>query len=166
MNTFQRLLHHLATPSFVARRAFPSATLTEIENIIATGEKTHRAEIRVIIETALSFSEIVEKKLSRTRALELFGLYKIWNTEENTGILIYINLADRKVEIVTDRGINEKIPPVKWQTICTRMAQQFREKHFHDGIATALKEINGMLQTHFPCENKRTNVLPDSPIIL
>ena len=150
----------------MARRAFSSTTLAKIEDLIATGEKTHRAEIRVIIETGLSFSEILKKKMPRTRALELFGLYKIWDTEENTGILIYINLADRKVEIVTDRGINEKIPSATWQTICTGMTRKFREKQFQDGIADALKEMNRILQADFPCKHSRTNALPDSPVIL
>ena len=104
--------------------------------------------------------------MPRTRALELFGLYKIWDTEENTGILIYINLADHKVEIVTDRGIHDKIPSAKWQTICTEMTRQFREKRFHDGIIAALKEINGILQIHFPRQSDRINALPDSPVIL
>ena len=166
MNMLQRLLHHLATPSFIARSTFSPATLAEIESLIAMGEKTHCAEIRVIIETALSFSDVLEKKMPRTRALELFGLYKIWNTEQNTGILIYINLADRKVEIVTDRGINAKIPSGRWQIICSGMTQQFREKHFHEGIVTALNEINRILQTYCPSKNKRNNTLPDSPVIL
>lgn len=166
MNIRQRLWHHLTTTSLSTRRAFPAQTLTEIETLISRGEERHQAEIRVIIETALSFSEIMKGKTSRTRALELFDGYHIRNARENRGILLYINLSDRKIEIVTGQGINERIVQETWQTLCRKMSLKFREKQFHTGICNALNEMNDILENHFLRKSLRVNMLPDSPIIL
>ena len=118
------------------------------------------------IEKALSFSEIMNWKTPRTRALELFDRYQIRDTRENTGILLYINLSDRKIEIVTDKGIDKQITSETWQTLCRNMSQNFREKQFHRGICHALDKMNAILEIHFPRKNPRTNILPDSPVIL
>ena len=166
MNRLKRLWYHLTTTSLAARRAFTTATLAKIETIISRGEERHCAEIRVIIETALSFSEIMNGKIPRTRALELFDRYQIRDTRENTGILLYINLSDRKIEIVTDKGIDKQITSETWQTLCRNMSQNFREKQFHRGICHALDKMNAILEIHFPRKNPRTNILPDSPVIL
>ena len=163
MNRLKRLWYHLTTTSLAARRAFTTATLAKIETIISRGEERHCAEIKVIIETALSFSEIMNGK---TRALELFDRYQIRDTRENTGILLYINLSDRKIEIVTDKGIDKQITSETWQTLCRNMSQNFREKQFHRGICHALDKMNAILEIHFPRKNPRTNILPDSPVIL
>lgn len=163
---FQKLWRHLTMTSHAARRAFPPETLTEVETIIAGGEERHRAEIRVIIETTFSFFDLLKGKTSRTRALELFERYKIRHTKENTGILVYINMADRKIEILTDTGIDKQINAVTWQAICKEMANQFREKHFRNGICQALDEMNRLLALHFPRQSARENALPDTPVIL
>lgn len=166
MNTIQRLLRHLTFPSFHARRLFPDDTLQEIETTIATGEKQHGAEIRVIIEKALSIPDILNRKTPRTRALELFGHHRIWETEENNGILVYINLADHKVEIVTDRGISEKIGSEQWKTVCEAMTRHFVDKHYREGVIEALNRMNALLKVNFPPDSGRINALPDSPLLL
>lgn len=166
MNKFQKLWRHLTMTSLEAQRAFPPETLTEVETIITDGEERHRAEIRVIIEKAFSFFAILKGETSRTRALELFEHYKIHHTEDNTGILVYINMADRKIEILTDTGIDKQINAEAWQTICNEMANQFRKKHFHNGICHALDEMNRLLVMHFPRHGPRENALPDMPVIL
>lgn len=161
-----RFFRHLFTFRTTASRAFPATTLKAIESCITEGEKTHRAELRVIIEPALSMDAIRAKTTPRERALELFGRYGIWDTEENCGVLVYINLADRQVEIVADRGIAPKVEQEKWDNICTTMTAGFGQGRFQQSTLDALTSINRLLKQHFPLAGPRENQLPDEPILL
>lgn len=162
----KRFFRHLFTPSLAVRRAFPETVLKAIENQITEGEATHRAELRVIIEAHLPLNMIFRKNASRERALELFGRYGIWDTEENCGVLLYINLADRQVDIVADRGIAQKVSQPVWQQICCDLTDGFKQGKFHDSTLKALFAINQLLAQHFPAFGRRDNQLPDYPIIL
>lgn len=162
----KRLFRHLFTSSLTVRRAFPETALKAIETRIAEGETTHRAELRVIIEARLPWEMIFGKKPSRERALELFGRYGIWDTEENCGVLLYINLADRQVDIVADRGIAQKVGQPVWQQICHDLTDGFRQGKFHESTLKALSAINRLLAQHFPSFGRRENQLPDHPVIL
>jgi uncharacterized membrane protein len=167
MKTLARLFKHLFTTAAAGRRAFPAATLKAIETAIAEGEHLHRAEIRLIIEPALTASEILQQITSRQRALDLFAQYRVWDTEENCGVLIYINLADHKVEIVADRSIGRLVPVHDWQRLCQTMTQGFAQRAFHDSTVAALSEINALLQQHFPANGTaRANQLPDRPLMI
>lgn len=161
-----RLFKHLFTTQAARRRAFPDDSLKVIENHISAGEKTHRAEVRIIIESALSANAILAKKTPRDRALELFSRYGIWDTEENCGVLVYINLADRQVEILADRGIASKVTSTEWEAICRMMTGGFAQGHFHDSTLVALDAVNTLLARHFPLIAPRENQLPDSPVLL
>jgi len=162
----RRFFRHLFTTRAATRRAFPDASLDAIESGIAEGEKTHRAEIRVIIETAISIEAVLSRMTPRERALELFGRYGIWDTEENCGILIYINLADRQVEIVADRGISTKINPDEWNHICKIMTAGFSQGRFHESTLEALSALNQLLAQQVPSTGPHENQLPDHPIRL
>lgn len=162
----KRLFRHLFTTSLAVKRAFPETALKAIETRIAEGETTHRAELRVIIEARLPWEMILGKKPARERALELFGRYGIWDTEENAGVLLYINLADRRVEIVADRGIAKKVSQPVWQQICHTLTDGFRQGQFHESTLDALSAINQLLMQHFPSSGSRQNQLPDHPVIL
>src|SRR5690242_12534645 len=105
INKLTRAIRHLTTTRAAGRRLFPTATLHAIRNTIADGERVHRAEVRVIVEAALDWEALLKDMSARDRASELFTLYRIWDTEENCGVLIYINLADHRVEIIADRGL-------------------------------------------------------------
>ena len=166
MNTFKRLIRHLATTSASGRRAFPNATLQAIEHAIAESERCHRAEVRVIVESSLTWREVLRGTASRDRALVLFAQYGIWDTEENCGVLVYINLADRKVEIVTDRGIGKKVEQQEWQTICNTMTDGFRQGTYLQSTLDAIQHINVLLVRHFPDDGSRLNQLPDRPLVL
>ncbi len=161
-----RFFKHLLTTRAAARRAFPAQSLKAIENRIVEGEKSHRAEMRVIIESALPMEAIREKTTPRKRALDLFGRYRIWDTEDNCGVLIYINLADRQVEIVADRGIAGKIPPAEWDNTCKTMTSGFAQGRFEESTLDALFTINRLLTQHFPLTGSRENQLPDNPVLL
>lgn len=161
-----RFFRHLFTTRAAASRVFPATTLKAIESCIAEGEKTHRAELRVIIEPALSMDAIRAKTTPRERALELFGRYAIWDTEENCGVLVYLNLADRQVEIVADRGVAPKVDQTEWDNICAIMTEGFSQGRFQQSTLDALTSINQLLQRHFPLTEPRENQLPDEPILL
>jgi uncharacterized membrane protein YgcG len=166
MKTVNRMMRHLTTTTAAGRRAFPPATLQAIQAAIAEGETRHRAEVRLIVEPALSMQAVLNGTSARERALELFAHYRIWDTEENCGVLIYINLADHKVEIVADRAIGRLISAKDWQTICRTMTKEFARGAFHDSVLAALDQMHALLQTHFPDDGSRSNQLSDRPIVL
>ena len=102
----------------------------------------------------------------RERALEVFGLLRVWDTEQNAGVLIYLLLADRDVEIVADRGIDRAVNDAAWQAICTRMETSFREGRFAEGVVTGVVEISALLAQHFPRTGTGANEIPDRPVVL
>ncbi|NMM37015.1 MAG: TPM domain-containing protein [Glaciimonas sp.] len=166
MHLFSRLKRHLLTTSGSGRRAFPPATLKAIEATIAAGEALHRAEVCLIIESALTLGEVLRHVSARERARELFALHRIWDTEENCGVLIYVNLADRKVEIVVDRAVGRRVDASDWQTICHTMTHGFARGEFHDSVNAALQKINTLLQQHYPSQGANSNQLDNRPVLL
>lgn len=166
MNLFSRMQRHLLTTASAGKRAFPQATIKAIEAAIAAGETLHRAEVCVIVEAALPLQAIMQGVTARERASALFTQHRIWDTEENCGVLIYINLADHKVEIVTDRAVGRLIMASDWQAICHAMTQGFARGAFHDSTLAALTRINALLQQHFPANGTRPNQIANKPIIL
>lgn len=166
MNTFKRLLRHVFTTAAAGERAFPKSTLDHIQVTIAKGEDLHRAEVRMMIEAALPLYAVLRKTTSRARARELFSLYRIWDTEENCGILIYVNLADHKVEIIADRTIGCLISSEDWQAVCHTMTKDFACGIYHDSVIAALEQLNTLLHAHFPATQARRNQLSDKPMIL
>ncbi len=166
MKTWSRLTRHLLTTTAAGRRAFPPPTLKAIQTAIAQGETLHRAEVRLIVEPALPATTVWQGQHARERARELFSQYRIWDTEENCGVLIYINLADHKVEIVTDRGVGRAVKAGDWQAICQSMTQGFARGEFHDSTLAGLAQLNELLKIHFPANGARSNQLSNRPIVL
>src|SRR5690348_15972143 len=162
----QRLLRHVVTDHLSVRRAFSRAGLERIEHAIAAGERGHRGQICFAVEGALPPLRVLRHLTPRERALEVFGLLGVWDTEENAGVLVYLLLADRDVEIVADRGIDRKVPPGAWQAICARMETAFRDGRFVDGVIAGIGEIGALLAAHFPHSSDAPNELPDKPVIL
>jgi uncharacterized membrane protein len=166
MNRLKRLIHHLQTTSTTGRRLFPEPTLKAIEAAIAAGEKMHRAEIRVVVEPALQAGQVWREMTARERARELFSDYSIWDTEENCGILVYVNLADHKVEIISDRGVTKVLEKHEWQAICHTMTRGFSIGDFHGSTLAALEQMNGMLQERFAKDGRAGRELSNRPLIL
>ena len=166
MKIFARLIKHGFMTASSGKRAFPPATLKAIETAIAHGETLHRAEVRLIVEHSLHASAVLRRMTPRKRALDLFAKYRIWDTEENCGILIYLNLADRKAEIIADRGVNNLIGSADWQAVCKTMTQGFAQGEFHRSVLAALAQLNDLLGTHFPANGAHSNQLSDKPILL
>jgi uncharacterized membrane protein len=165
-NRLGRALRHLLSTRNEAERAFPPDTLTAITDAITAGEQTHRGEVRLIVEKGLPMSLAWMGVTNRQRAIALFADYGIWDTEDNCGVLIYVNLADRKVDIIADRGIDRKIPATTWQDVCDTMTRGFARGEFHAATLAAIAQVNQLLRSHFPSGGTRPNELPDRPVML
>jgi uncharacterized membrane protein len=161
-----RALRHLFAAPWIVRRAFPQPALERIEDVIAASETRHRGEIRFAVEGALDFLPVARCLAPRERALETFSLLRVWDTEENTGVLIYVQLVDRDIEIVADRGIAARIAQPEWDAICRRMEQAFTARRFEEGALTGLEEVTALLERHFPAGDRNPDELPDSPVVL
>jgi uncharacterized membrane protein len=162
----RRAWRHWRSNASDAARAFPPETLAAITSAIMAGEQTHRGEVRLIVEKALPSEAIWAGISNRQRALALFADHGVWDTEENCGVLIYVNLAEHKVDIVADRGIARKIDEATWQAICRAMTANFAQGKFHDGTLEAIGQVNALLRQHFPDDGAAQNQLPDQPLML
>ena len=161
-----RPVKHLFATALTVRRAFPQAVLDRIEAAIKDSERRHRGEIRFAVEGALEFVPVVRGLTPRARALEVFSLLSVWDTEENSGVLIYVQLVDRDIEIVADRGIAAKIPQAQWEAICHRMEEAFRRGEYEEGALAAIAEVSTLLERHFPARERNADELPDKPVVL
>lgn len=162
-----RLLAHLLHTPLSTRRAFPASVQQAIHQAIAAGEQTHRGEIRFVVEGDWPLGDVWSGKSVRDRALEIFGLAQVWDTAENTGLLVYVLLCEHRVEILADRGLHGAAPEGSWERLCREMANAFRDGKFESGSLTAIDRINSLLQQHFPAgPGGNPNELPDVPIVL
>ena len=162
----RRLLKHVVTDHMSVNRAFPASALARIEQTIAQGERAHLGQVCFAVEGALPPLRVLRRITPRERALEVFGLLRVWDTEENAGVLVYLLLADRDVEIVADRGIHRRVGAAAWEGICKRMEAAFGESRYADGVAQGLAEISALLALHFPRTGEGANELPDKPVVL
>ena len=162
---FGRLMRHLALPDWWVLRAFPEQTLKRLEQAVAASEHGHRGELRFVAEASLPLRELLHDDSPRARAIELFSRLRVWDTEHNSGVLIYVQLIDHQVEIVADRGINARVGEVFWSAVCRRMESAFRDGQFESGTLQALNEITGALVEHFPASGDNPDELPNTPVI-
>ncbi|MBN8477323.1 TPM domain-containing protein [Sulfuritalea sp.] len=161
-----RALRHLLLPDWWTQRVFTRADLAAIGAAITAGEKTHRGELRVVVEGSLPLGSLWRDQSSRERAVELFARQRVWDTEENSGILIYVQLLDRRVDILADRGIAARVPQAEWDAICREMENSFRGGGWRSGALRAVARATGLLTQHFPAGNSNPNELPDQPLVL
>jgi uncharacterized membrane protein len=165
-----RLIRHAAATHWRTRMLFPARSLDAIEQAIGRAEQTHAGEIRFAIETALTPLHILNGMAPRARALEVFASLGVWDTERNNGVLIYVQLADRAVEIVADRGFRGRVNPAEWEAVCGLMEEHFRAGRFEAGSIAGVDVIGNLLARHFPPDAERAvpshNQLPDRPTLL
>ncbi len=145
---------------------FPRGALEAIEREIAESERCHQGEIRIAIEANLDALQLLRGTTARARALELFGRLGVWDTERNTGVLVYLLLAEQRVEIVADRGIDAKVSPESWAQVCRRMRDAFGRGEFEAGVRQGIREIDTLLSAHVPVAGANPNELPDRPAML
>jgi uncharacterized membrane protein len=163
---FKRLLRHLFTDHQSVARAFPREALRAIEKAIGEEEKRHEGQLRFAVEASLPLSDVAHGVQSRERAVGWFGRLGVWDTHHNAGVLIYVLLADRRVELVADRGIHSKVGDAAWEAICGEMQQEFARGQFERGAVIGLRAVSDLLAEHFPPSGERRNELPDKPLVL
>lgn len=164
---WRRLVRHLLTDHWTVRRAFPPAAMRAIEKAIGEEERRHAGELRFAVEASLPLAELRSGIDSRKRAIELFGRLRVWDTAHNSGVLIYLLLADRQVEIVADRGIHGKVGTTAWEAICGEMQQEFARGQYERGVVIGVRAVSDLLATHYPAgTGKKPNELPDKPVVL
>jgi uncharacterized membrane protein len=164
-----RWLQHLWLGPVHVRRAFPRETLLRIEQAIADGERRHRAELRFAIESSLDARELWRGVTARERAVDVFSQFRVWDTEENNGVLVYVLWADHKVEIVADRGAVSRIDAAVWQEACVRLAAACRDGRGPAGALAAIALLDEALAAAFPAHpDGRANPdeLPNAPLVL
>src|SRR6266540_6266814 len=146
----RRLGRHFVTDHHSVRRRFSSQALKRIEDAIAAGERRHEGQLRFAVEASLPLAQILRGLEPRARALELFGRLGVWDTEHNNGVLIYVLLADKDVEIVADRGIARRVAQHEWEGVCREIEAAFSQGRFEDGAFDGIAAISELLAQHFP----------------
>jgi uncharacterized membrane protein len=166
MNKLVRILRHLWTTRWYAQRRFTPAVLQSIENAIRDTELRHRGELRFVIETALDLPQLLQGVSGRQRATEVFSQLGVWDTAENTGVLIYVLLADRDVEVLADRGIAAQVSAAQWTQVCHDIEQHYRAGRFVEGSVAAVHDAGALLARHFPATAGDANELSNQPVLL
>ena len=160
----RRALKHLFIPHWVALRPFPKPALRKIEQAVKASERSHRGEIRFALEGPLHLAHL--RISTRERARQVFGQLGVWDTAENSGVLIYVQLVDRRIEIVADCGIAAKVAQAEWEAICRTMERSFKQNQFEAGALEAIQAVTAILARHFPAGAVNPNELPDKPAVL
>jgi uncharacterized membrane protein len=161
-----RVLRHLFATRLQMRRKFPPDVLLEIEQVIHEVEAQHSGEVRFVVETALDLPELWQDLAPRQRATQLFGQLGVWDTANNNGVLIYVLLADRDVEILADRGIATRVPVHEWEQVCRDIEGHYRAARFRQGSVVGVRDVGALLARHFPAGRGDANELPNQPVLL
>jgi uncharacterized membrane protein len=164
--SIKRIGKHLLEHRWRVRRIFPPQALAVIERAIKAGEETHSGQVRFAVEGALDGKPLLKNQSARERALDIFSQLRIWDTAHNNGVLIYLLLADRQVEIVADRGINAKVGAAGWERICKAMQADFKAGNFAGGVVRGIQAVSQQLAAHFPKHGTGPNELPDKPVVM
>jgi len=162
----QRIIKHLLMTKWQANKSFSLATLHAIEQEIKSSEAQHSGEIRFVVEAALDGAPLFKDQSAQERAMDIFSQLRIWDTEHNNGLLIYLLLADHAVEIVADRGIHAKVGTDKWQKICRAMESDFKQGNFKGGVIIGINSITQHLAKNFPIAPNDTNELSNTPVVM
>ena len=156
-------LAHLFTTRRQVNRMFRASSLDALERAVVDAERGSSGQIRIFIESAWPLLEL-RRTTSRQRALDWFSRLRVWDTEHNNGVLIYLLVAERTVEIVADRGFNGRVPSAQWAAICRSMRQEFQQGEFERGLAEGIRAVGELLRMHTPAASA-PNEQPDRPIL-
>jgi uncharacterized membrane protein len=162
-----RMLKHRWLDESDTRKAIPPELVERLTRRVAASEKRHTGEVRIYVEAGMPMSYLWRRATARERAVAMFGKLRVWDTEHNNGVLIYLLLAEHAIEIVADRGLSDKVSTEEWQRIVARMGDAFKQGRFEDGLTQALEEVSALLVEHFPLRgaDARGNELPDEPVL-
>src|SRR4051795_10051739 len=164
--SIRRITRHLLQHHWRARQVFPKGVLDRIEQAIKRGEAMHSGQVRFVVEGALDGGPLFRNQPARERALDVFSQLRIWDTAHNNGVLIYLLLADRDVEIIADRGIDAKVGAAGWENICREMEAEFKRGTFEHGVIAGIEAVSQQLALHFPKQGPGSNELPDAPLVI
>ncbi len=162
----RRWLSHLTTTHFTLRRCFPAEVLAAIDAAITASEREHQAEIRFAVETVLPFGHLWRGISCRDRAGEIFTRLGVDDTAGRNGILIYVLLAERDIEIIADQGFAGRVAAPVWEEICSGMTAAFRSDDYGAGALRAIGQLNELAVANFPAMSGNRNELPNEPFVL
>ena len=167
MNRWLRIFKHRWLDEADARRALGAAALQQLQARVAASERQHSGEIRLCIEASLPLSYLWRGASARERALAMFGKLRVWDTEHNNGVLIYLLLAERAIEIVADRGLNRVVDAAQWRALTDGMAASFQAGQYETGLIAAVDAVGALLSQHFAiaAHVANPNELPDAPVV-
>ncbi|MDO9314517.1 MAG: TPM domain-containing protein [Burkholderiaceae bacterium] len=168
VNRLIRILKHRWLDEADARRALGADGLRRLEQRVAASERAHTGELRVCIEAGLPLSYLWRSATARERAISMFSKLRVWDTENNNGVLIYLLLAEHRIEIVADRGITQRVPTTTWQQISDAMVEAFQARDYEHGLLDAVDRVGALLAQNFPVDDPaivNPNELPDRPDI-
>ncbi len=157
MGRLTRILKHRWHDEHDAARIFNTEALNRLEQQVANSEQRHSGEIRLCVEAGLPLSYLLRDATARERAVTLFGKLRVWDTELNNGVLIYLLLADHAIEIVADRGVARHVPQSHWNTVLAGMKQAFADGRFEQGLADAVQAVHAELLQHFALAPDQVN---------
>jgi len=166
-NRWLRILKHRLVDERDARRLLGAEALQRIAARVAASEGRHSGEIRVCIEAGLPFSYLRRDAGARERAVAMFGKLRVWDTEHNNGVLIYLLIAEHAIELVADRGVARHVDAAEWQRIAATMSAAFKAGEFEVGLNQAIDAVDALLAQHYPLAPGQTNPneLPDAPYL-
>ena len=167
--SLSRHVRHLFHPRWLVSRAFPRPVLDRVTEAVAASERRHLGEIRFVVEGALEPTHLLRGVTARERAVQVFSDLRVWDTEANNGVLIYLLLADRDVEILADRGFNGKVPLQEWESICREMEAHFGRGEFEAGALAGIARVDALLRGLYPADglgHANPNELPDAPALI
>lgn len=167
MNRWLRIFKHRWIDDRDAARLVSPEALARLEQRVAESERRHGGEIRVCVEAGLPLSYLWRGATPRGRAITMFGKLRVWDTEQNNGVLIYLLLAEHAIEIVADRGLDRHVDAARWQEILATMRDAFRAGRFEEGLNQAVDAVDAVLARHFPLAEgeHNPNELPDRPVM-
>lgn len=166
MNWLMRVYRHVWGGEREARRLFPADVLEHIEQAVGRSEGRHRGELRILIEGGAGMAGAARRIDARQRALAFFSDLRVWDTADNSGVLIYLLLAEHRIEIIADRGIDARVPDAVWDDIARTASAHFRQGRTEAGMLAVIDACTALLAEHFPAHGNDINELPDAPIVL
>ena len=135
----------------------PEALSEQLARQVADSERRHTGQVRICVEAGLPAAYVWRNATARERAVALFGKLGVWDTEDNNGVLIYLLLADRRIEILADRGLHARTAPDFWTTLASRLSDTLHQGDFESGLALAIEEIGLLLHQHYPDDGRTHN---------
>jgi uncharacterized membrane protein len=128
--------------------------LAAIGRAVAEAEGHTSAEIRVHLDHSCKGDALQQ-------AIKIFERLGMHRTEARNGVLLYISVTDRKLAVIGDKGIHERVGEAYWQGLVAAVRERLRQQQPRDGLIHAIAELGRELSRHFPRSPGNKNELPD-----